>query len=366
MDLCIMKKELKNELEIVRHMGYDEVKEHMTKQDLTYKSICEVAENAYGEQAHRGKWPPAQNIHCNSAAPPASFQAIAPTDRTYTSTEINALFQTKMGTQLAGPKSGNCNRCGKPGHWARECPNKSQMDANVNNSNNGGHNGGSGRSNGSARGGNVNARSSGNTQDNGQNQCNNRNWKYVAPTQASLRARLPMELHLSGVASVKCWMTSHNTDLHGKQHEANVCLIPDPLIWSFGIDSALSLHDLWTLLGPMIMSFICGFMASGIWVYAVENISFIQTWQWTMAPILWLAMLFTIISITPLKNYPLIIESTASMPSNTIATLAIPSTVLEVSEIMVSIASTQSIYAPWLSMSTARHPPMFNRPSCCS
>ena len=173
MDLRIKKKELKKELKIVCHMGYDEAKEHMMKQDLTYKSICEVAENAYGEQANRGKWPPARNIRHNSAAPPASFQAIAPTDRMYTSTEINALFQTKMDTQPTGPKSGNCNRCGKPGHWAKECPNKSQMDANVNNSNNGGRNGGSGCGNGSARGSNVNARSSSNTQDNGQNQHNN-------------------------------------------------------------------------------------------------------------------------------------------------------------------------------------------------
>ena len=59
MDLRIKKKELKKELKIVCHMGYDEAKEHMTKQDLTYKSICEVTENAYSEQADHGKWPPA-------------------------------------------------------------------------------------------------------------------------------------------------------------------------------------------------------------------------------------------------------------------------------------------------------------------
>ena len=53
MDLHIKKKELK----IVHHMGYDEAKEHMTKQDLTYKSICEVTENAYSEQANHSKWP---------------------------------------------------------------------------------------------------------------------------------------------------------------------------------------------------------------------------------------------------------------------------------------------------------------------
>ena len=155
MDLCIKKKELKKELKIVHRMGYDEAKEHMMKQELTYKSICEVTENANSEQANCSKWPPAQNIHHNSAAPPTSFQAITPANRTYTSAEINALFQTKMGTQPTA-KPGNCNRCGKPGHWVRECPNKSQMDTNVNNSNNGGHNSG----NGNAHGGNVNAHSS--------------------------------------------------------------------------------------------------------------------------------------------------------------------------------------------------------------
>ena len=96
MDLCIKKKELK----VVHHMGYDEAKEHMTKQDLTYKSICDVAENAYSEQANCSKWPLAQNICYDSAPPPAFFQAIAPTERMYISTEINALFQTKMSTAV--------------------------------------------------------------------------------------------------------------------------------------------------------------------------------------------------------------------------------------------------------------------------
>ena len=210
LEASIMKKELKNELKIVYHMSYDEAKEHMTKQDLTYKSICEVIENAYSEQANLGKWPPARNIRCNSAAPPASFQAVAPTDRTYTSAEINALFQTKMGTHATGPKSGNCNRCGKPGHWARECPNKSQMDANANNSNNGGHNGGSGRGNGNAQGSNVNAHGSGNTQDNGQNQHNNQNWKYVAPTPGQSQSKVTNGTTFEWCGKCKCWMTSHS------------------------------------------------------------------------------------------------------------------------------------------------------------
>ena len=57
MDLHIKKKELKKELKIVHHMGYDEAKEHMMKKDLTYKSVCEVTENAYSEQADCSKWP---------------------------------------------------------------------------------------------------------------------------------------------------------------------------------------------------------------------------------------------------------------------------------------------------------------------
>ena len=346
----------------MHHMGYDEAKEHMMKQDLIYKSICEVTENAYSEQANRSKWPPAQNIHWDSAAPPATFQAIAPTDRTYTSAEINTLFQTKMGTQPTSSKPGNCNRCGKPGHWARECPNKSQMDANVNNSNNGGHNGGSGHGNGSARGGNVNARSSSNTQDNGQNQHNNHNWKYVAPTPGQSQSKVTNGTTFEWCGKCKCWMTCHNTDSHGKQCEANVCLVPDPSIWSFGIDSALSLHDLWTLLGPMIMSFICSFVASGIWAYATKITTLIQAWQWTMVPIMWLAMLFTIIFNRPSENPPFIIESTAStMPRLPLS----PSQVLcwkyprSWSPLQVPNPST-------LHGSTTRHPPTFNRPSCCS
>ena len=76
-----------------------------------------------------------------------------------------------------------------------------------------------------------------------------------------------------------------------------------------------------------------------------------------MAPIMWLAMLFTIIFHCPSEPPPPpppppIIESTASIQSNAIATLAVPSIMLEASEIMVSIASTQSIYTPWVSMSS--------------
>ena len=121
----------------------------------------------------------------------------------HTSAEINALFQTKMGTQPTGPKSGNCNRCGKPGHWARECPNKSQMDTNVNNSNNGVHNGGSGRGNGSAQGkaamSMLTAVATPKTMV--RTNITIETGSMLLLHQASLRARLPMELHSSGVAS---------------------------------------------------------------------------------------------------------------------------------------------------------------------
>ena len=62
---------------------------------------------------------------------PSSRPLLLPIGHAYTSAEINALFQTKMGTQPTSSKPGNCNRCGEPGHWARECPNKSQLDTNV-------------------------------------------------------------------------------------------------------------------------------------------------------------------------------------------------------------------------------------------
>ena len=115
-----------------------------------------------------------------------------------------------------------------------------------------------------------------NTHDNGQNQCNTQNWKHIAPTPGQSKCKVANGTTLKWCGKCKHWMTSHNTDLHGKQNEANMCLVPDPSIWSFGIDSALSLHDLWTLLGPMIMSFICGFMASGILAYAAKIASLLH------------------------------------------------------------------------------------------
>jgi hypothetical protein len=43
-------------------------------------------------------------------------------------TSINALLQTLQSSkQDSGSKPGNCHLCNKPGHWARECPNKNQI-----------------------------------------------------------------------------------------------------------------------------------------------------------------------------------------------------------------------------------------------
>ena len=105
-----------------------------------------------------------------------------------------------LGTQPTSSKPRNCNRCGKPGHWVKECPNKSQNDANVSNSNNGGHNSGSGHGNGNARGG-MSMLAVARPMKMVRTNITLEIGSMLLLLQASLSARLPMELHSSGVAS---------------------------------------------------------------------------------------------------------------------------------------------------------------------
>jgi hypothetical protein len=92
---------------------------HMQVNNLTFKDICNHAEDAYRMLIDRKVWPPAQHT-CNSKAPPAAFgNMVTPITRT----EVLNLIQSKPFTNGAGSaKKGVCHKCNKPGHWSRKCP----------------------------------------------------------------------------------------------------------------------------------------------------------------------------------------------------------------------------------------------------
>ena len=88
MELRVVKKKLKTHLETIRHLSYEASGTHMTREGLSYKDICEVAETSYLEQADTGKWPPARNVKTDASAPPATFAAVASAGQTGLSTEV--------------------------------------------------------------------------------------------------------------------------------------------------------------------------------------------------------------------------------------------------------------------------------------
>ena len=365
-DLHIKKKELKKELKIVCHMGYNEVKEHMMKQDLTYKSICEVTENAYSEQANCSKWPLAWNIHRDSAAPPASLQAmLLPTGHTLALRSMPcfkprwALSQLapspETATDVANLDTGQENvptRAKWIPMWTTATTVVTMVAVDA------------------AMAVHVVAMSMlaavATPMTMVRNNITLKTGSMLLLLQASLSARLPTELHLSGVASENI----------GQQATTLTCMAS-----SMKPTSALSLIH-W--FGALESSQHCLSMTCGPSWVPRSWASSAALWQAASGPTLlrlhpssrhgsgpwhqscgWPSCSPSS-SIAPLKSPPLIIKSATTMPSNAIATLAIPSIMLEVSEIMVSITSTLSIYAPCVSMSTTRHPPTFNRPSCCS
>ena len=99
--------------------------DHKTSElKLTYKDICTQAEDTYRTLFDRKEWPPARHV-LDSKAPPSTFGNLAVENNApITRGELFSLIQDKpRACRSPTKKPGNCNNCGKPGHWgANECP----------------------------------------------------------------------------------------------------------------------------------------------------------------------------------------------------------------------------------------------------
>ncbi len=137
-----VKQKLEQALFDIGFKDKDAANKHMSDNKLTYKRICTHAEGAYRTLFDRKEWPPACHAR-DSKAPPALFNIAdaMPMNRS----EVMLLMQSKSvgnggknnkGTSSA--KTGNCHKCGKPGHWLRECPNGDATNGNDNGGGSGG------------------------------------------------------------------------------------------------------------------------------------------------------------------------------------------------------------------------------------
>ena len=189
---------------------------------LTYRDICAQAEDKYRVMFDRKEWPPALNLK-DSKSPPSAYGNVAIGPKSpITRGEVMNLIQMKPRFNSGGSdkKPGNCNKCGKPGHWAKECPS---------NSNN----------NGKQQSDNPRAQRQGGRQGHRPNDRNNRTpgWRSTPPAPGAPTTKTTENHTFNWCATCKRWSTTHSTATHTGSSTgpsasmATAPLVQDPSVW---------------------------------------------------------------------------------------------------------------------------------------
>ena len=177
-------------------IGYKEktaANKHMVDNKLTNLDICRHAEDTYRLLYDRKEWPPARNVR-DSKAPPAAFAVEC--DTPLTRTEVWNLIQSSRTMTRTNAKPGSCHKCGKPGHWANECPSSTGSDGNVNNRRPA-HN-----------------QSSRPPRGNGNAGQAHKSWKSTPPASGSPTTKKHNDKTFNWCSKCNRWTTTHTTATH--------------------------------------------------------------------------------------------------------------------------------------------------------
>ena len=122
-ELRPLKKRLDKALMEIRFLDATTKERYLDKEGLSVSKILEECESQYRYLKSRSKWYPALGVTDN--ATPKGFVSQVEKDQSIKDlsvAEVMTLVTNLQGQRPSGKKKGNCNYCGKPGHWKNDCP----------------------------------------------------------------------------------------------------------------------------------------------------------------------------------------------------------------------------------------------------
>ncbi len=117
---------LKAKLLDIRHMSYSDAHRAMTQDKLDVKSMLTFVKDEYRELYDNGKWPAMSHPKDNKGISKSYGSVVNMADDQHFKQLIYKLVQSAnagaKGSYKSNKGPGNCNICGSPDHWAKDCP----------------------------------------------------------------------------------------------------------------------------------------------------------------------------------------------------------------------------------------------------